>query len=1106
MADDAGALLVRSGLISEEQLLIARQAQAGRGGTLGEHLVLAGFIEDNKLAEFYRTRLMVPQVSPKQLTGLSKKLIDLIPSDMANEFRCIPIRLDKDGNLTLAMADPSTTHTVDEIAFFTRHYVVRVVATQGQIAWCLATYYQTLSPMGQKLARYPSAESFLPGPMPPPETLRAAGAQSGPVPHVRNKPSITSQVQASRHRVLPPVTKQPMRGTPGAPEGPVQSGDTERVVARTPPGVSVGEVESGKTASPSGPVPVAIEPEPEGPPHRPSFVPPSRNQRVISFLHEETSPTGPMRTLETKREVQPPELYDRAGEVDVPTGPIQILEDHLPSVVVSMPRGTDSQPILLDRLRPPEQRPLPLPGSGSKDGPTDGTPEAAITGAFDATLKAASPKAPKDTVPDVPRDTVPDVPRDTVPDAPIPDASDDTVSDKATDDADGEPTAANGSEDDADGVVLLDRPKGNTGPTRRRLKNTRIGLGISPSLISQLSGSARAQLADGDEPYIELKTEDQASAQRDKRDAELARSLLGDTPGPSQDQQNIGATEGPHSSGPKTSAREQGDTPSSNDASADAKTTESSQENGLEAPRSTLLMHSIIKPAPPPIEKKPERRASEAQAKARDDQGDELEKPRKTLLMHGGAPASSGDESPSEASGPVSSEAAPGAGPEAASEAEPNEAKALASKAPPRPRPGVTRGVVTDLDDSGTGPEDAFGGVVATETIDQPTMQMNGAPTPYPSSWRGLDAADSIASAAEAAAEAQAKARATRDSRQAIPMPILDEPPPDSEFDEEPTTGQFQRETLSETDDEDDEWGPPGSTIPPPYLGAVTEVENADSGPGRIPIFTDHLTEEDAIDVTVKALAKDAATEADNDGSSEARAGDDELAEPIRPDSEGGEAASQSDAGPAANGAGEPARAKDESTHEDGPEAAGPEAEPPLRHDSNVDIMTPETARELEDSSLRLVEILRELDQVSTRDQVVEILTAHLAESYRRVAFFAVKSGQLSIWKKRSDDDSEGDDDAILTLDKPSTFQDIVGTRLPYRGPLADPASHHFIAKTFGNPAKQMLGLPVAVRGRVVGVLYGDGNHRRMFKEHLAVVTRAAGVAFERILKIKKQK
>jgi hypothetical protein len=170
-----------------------------------------------------------------------------------------------------------------------------------------------------------------------------------------------------------------------------------------------------------------------------------------------------------------------------------------------------------------------------------------------------------------------------------------------------------------------------------------------------------------------------------------------------------------------------------------------------------------------------------------------------------------------------------------------------------------------------------------------------------------------------------------------------------------------------------------------------------------------------------------------------------------------------------------------------------------------VEHLTPELVLELEDSSLRLVEILRELDQAYDRNGVVDTLLDHLSESHGRVAFFVVKSGELTTWKQRVSPGSVERRDGIkLSLDEPSTFQDIVGTRLPFRGPLTDPVSRAFVAAALGFSAGQMLALPVSVRGRVVGILYGDSETRRVFEQHLAVVTRAAGVALERILRARK--
>src|SRR5687768_18587235 len=134
VADDAGALLVRSGLISSDDLAAARSACADVGGTIGEHLVAGGIIGDDALTEFYRSRLLVPQVNPNSLAKLKTKVVEAIPPDMAVELRAVPVAFDADGNLMVAMGDPSDRHAVDEITFFTGNYVVRAVATQMQIA------------------------------------------------------------------------------------------------------------------------------------------------------------------------------------------------------------------------------------------------------------------------------------------------------------------------------------------------------------------------------------------------------------------------------------------------------------------------------------------------------------------------------------------------------------------------------------------------------------------------------------------------------------------------------------------------------------------------------------------------------------------------------------------------------------------------------------------------------------------------------------------------------------------------------------------------------------------------------------------------------------
>ncbi|MGE3547448.1 MAG: hypothetical protein AB7L28_26215, partial [Kofleriaceae bacterium] len=160
-------------------------------------MVLAGAITDDALTEFYRARLMVPQVNPNTLARLPAKLIAMIPPDMAIEHRVIPVAHDAENNLTVAMSDPADRDAANEVAFFTNAYVVRAVATQMQIAWCLAHYYGHVTPLGERL-------------------LHPSGTPSGPA--YRSEPrrlrGVTDQVAALRRRaVAPDADTAPHRST-----------------------------------------------------------------------------------------------------------------------------------------------------------------------------------------------------------------------------------------------------------------------------------------------------------------------------------------------------------------------------------------------------------------------------------------------------------------------------------------------------------------------------------------------------------------------------------------------------------------------------------------------------------------------------------------------------------------------------------------------------------------------------------------------------------------------------------------------------------------------------------------------------------------------------
>lgn len=777
-------------------MLIARQAQSGRGGTLGEQLVVHGFIEDETLASFYRRRLLVPQVNPNVLARISPRLIKTIPADMASEFRVVPVSLDREQNLTIAMSDPSATHSVDEISFFTGMYVVRAVATQMQIAWCLAHYYGYVTELGERLMERGAGvvpaggagnENEDTPPQRPATVQKAKGRRPGPV---------TRQVEAQRHKRVAPI--------PGAPF------QDHRPTSSTVPDEIDNEVE------------IVIDAEEPTP----------RPQRVISFLKEDTSPTGPMKALR-ERENTPPELQARHGEIAVPEDDIGV-RTPLPAVVID-------------------------DGSGDRE---VGAVEDEVEDEPSGVVILDRPKKPTTAPPPTESPAVDDQP-----------------------------------------VVLLDRKK----PERKRrpARRTQLGIGVLGS------GSDAARKI----PGVSMPSKPAPAPPKPAAPAEAPEA---DAPEPE-----------PEPAAP----RRQSLTPSAR----------------------TMRMNTADVPAEP-----------EPGAIAVD--------PKSTHRM--------------------TLEDIP---------AEPDFSEIVDEKPEPESEP---------------------------ETADETERS----------------AADSIETAARAAIEAAAREDSTPETidegwtTEGIPTPILDDedsvqktkPIDDSE------TGRFNRIDDSLTDD-DREFGRPGTTIPPEYLGALPGAIDEGAPGGAIPISTDPL--EDA-----------------------------SAAVPLIP-----------------------------------LPGSAPAPVASHHHDSSPHL-TPADHRELEDSSLRLVELLRELDRAVARDAVMETLLTHLAESHKRVAFFAVTAGSVNAWRLCIDGGplQKPPEKAGLSLDVSSTFQDVVGTRLPFRGPLSDPIAQALVENVFGSSAPDVLCMPVAMRGRVIGVLYGDTPTRHVFEEHLAVVTRAAGVALERILKARK--
>jgi type IV pilus assembly protein PilB len=139
MSGRLGAMLVSSGLITDDQLKKALSTQKTEGGRLGSILVKLGFVQEDKLMTFLSKQYGVPYVDLSKFQ-INPAVIKHIPSDVAQKYRIMPINR-SGATITIAMVDPSNIFAIDDIKFMTGYNVEAVVATEGAIVEAIKKYY-----------------------------------------------------------------------------------------------------------------------------------------------------------------------------------------------------------------------------------------------------------------------------------------------------------------------------------------------------------------------------------------------------------------------------------------------------------------------------------------------------------------------------------------------------------------------------------------------------------------------------------------------------------------------------------------------------------------------------------------------------------------------------------------------------------------------------------------------------------------------------------------------------------------------------------------------------------------------------------------------------
>ena len=136
-----GQELVEKGVISEEELVTALNLQKQSDDRIGKLLIDIGTISEAELVKQLSAYLEVPYVTIEDFPQVPV-LENTFSLKFMRACRFVPIRLDEDGKLVIAMVDPLDQATLDSIRLYTPHKNLEIVlAPESELIDLIERFY-----------------------------------------------------------------------------------------------------------------------------------------------------------------------------------------------------------------------------------------------------------------------------------------------------------------------------------------------------------------------------------------------------------------------------------------------------------------------------------------------------------------------------------------------------------------------------------------------------------------------------------------------------------------------------------------------------------------------------------------------------------------------------------------------------------------------------------------------------------------------------------------------------------------------------------------------------------------------------------------------------
>ena len=141
-----GHLLLRAGIIEQRQLDDALEVHRATGRPLSRVLVELGYATQADLLAVVARQMGLPYVD-FTLRHPDPDAVAAVPRELAVRYTLMPVQIDDDGRLLVAMADPQNLLALDDLRIMTGYDVAPAISTHEDIVNAIEKFYKVAEPL-----------------------------------------------------------------------------------------------------------------------------------------------------------------------------------------------------------------------------------------------------------------------------------------------------------------------------------------------------------------------------------------------------------------------------------------------------------------------------------------------------------------------------------------------------------------------------------------------------------------------------------------------------------------------------------------------------------------------------------------------------------------------------------------------------------------------------------------------------------------------------------------------------------------------------------------------------------------------------------------------